>query len=173
MPGARDLVVRAGTSTHRVRVVSDGAVELDGRRVAVEVSAVDESTFVVTVGGARHTVHVAAAGERAWAMTAGEAFEIEPSAADPAAPGGAAPSGSDDAALSAPMPATVTAVLVRPGARVALGEPLVRLEAMKMELVVRAPRAGLVAAVDCREGDLVQPARSLVTLQDDPDAGRS
>ena len=172
MAGDRVLVVRAGTSTHRVRVVSDGAVEIDGRRVAVEVSAIDESTFVVTVGRARHTVHVAGAGERAWAMAAGETFEIEPSTADPAAPNGAAPSGSDEAALSAPMPATVTAVLVRPGARVAPGEPLVRLEAMKMEIVVRAPCAGRIAAVDCRAGDLVQPGRPLVTLQDDPDAKR-
>ena len=65
------------------------------------------------------------------------------------------------------MPATVTAVLVSPGDSVAAGEPIVRLEAMKMELVVAAPRAGRVATVDCREGDLVPPGRSLVTLEGD------
>ena len=71
------------------------------------------------------------------------------------------------------MPATVTAVLVRAGRRVAAGEPLVRLEAMKMEFAVRAPRVGRVAAVDCREGDLVQPGRPLVTLESDPGEGRT
>ena len=69
------------------------------------------------------------------------------------------------------MPATVTAVLVHPGDRVAAGEPLVRLEAMKMELVVAAPRAGRVATIDCREGEIVQPGRPLFTLEDDPATG--
>ena len=178
----REFGLRAGGSTPRVRVVSDDVVEVDGRRVAVEVSPVDESTFVVTAGGARHTVHVAVDGERAWAAAGGEAFEIEPAAAAPvttdpggggAASGGVtAPSGSDGPELSAPMPATVTAVLVSPGDSVAAGDAIVRLEAMKMELVVAAPRASRVATVDCREGDLVRPGRPLVTLEGDPDDGR-
>ena len=66
------------------------------------------------------------------------------------------------------MPATVAAVLVRPGAVVAAGDTLVRLEAMKMELAIRAPAAGRVAAVDCRAGELVQPGRPLVTLEPRP-----
>ena len=71
-------------------------------------------------------------------------------------------------ALAAPMPATVAAVLVQPGAVVAAGDTLVRLEAMKMELAIRAPAAGRVAAVDCRAGELVQPGRPLVTLEPRP-----
>lgn len=180
MPGPpqRTLVVRAGGSIRRVRVASGDVVEVDDRRIAVEVSPVDESTFVVTAGGSRHAVHVAVDGERAWAMAAGEVFEIEPAApgsADDerfegtaAATAGGSSSGADDAALSAPMPATVAAVLVQPGERVAGGQTLVRLEAMKMELVVAAPRGGRVATVDCREGDLVQPGHALVRLEDDP-----
>ena len=66
------------------------------------------------------------------------------------------------------MPATVAAVLVQPGAVVAAGDTLVRLEAMKMELAIRAPAAGRVAAVDCRAGELVQPGRPLVTLEPRP-----
>ena len=70
-------------------------------------------------------------------------------------------------ALCAPMPATVSAILVKPGAVVDAGDTLVRLEAMKMELAIRAPSAGRVTTLDCRVGDLVQPGRPLVTL--DPD----
>ncbi len=62
------------------------------------------------------------------------------------------------------MPATVTAVLVTPGATVSTGDTLVRLEAMKMELAIRAPVDGTVTGVACREGELVQPGRPLVTL---------
>ena len=182
----RELVVRAGGSTRSVRVVSDTIVEIDGRRVALQVSPASESEFVVTAGEARHAVHVAADGERTWAAAAGESFEIEPAglaAADaaplagPAAAGSHRPVSATDAAgaaaadLAAPMPATVTAVLAGPGDEVSAGDPVVRLEAMKMELVVRAPRPGRVAAVHCRVGDLVQPGRPLVALEGDPSYG--
>jgi acetyl-CoA carboxylase biotin carboxylase subunit len=67
--------------------------------------------------------------------------------------------------LSSPMPATVVKVLVEPGARVAKGDTLVMLEAMKMELPVKAPRDGVVRAVRCRQGELVQPGVDLVELE--------
>lgn len=70
-------------------------------------------------------------------------------------------------ALSAPMPATVLKVLVQPGATVAKGDVVVILEAMKMELPVRSPANATVTAVQCREGDLVQPDTVLVQLDTD------
>jgi biotin carboxyl carrier protein len=63
------------------------------------------------------------------------------------------------------MPATVTAVHVAAGDRVTRGDVLIVLEAMKMELPVRAPGDGTVAAVHCRPGDLVQPDVSLIDFQ--------
>jgi 3-methylcrotonyl-CoA carboxylase alpha subunit len=62
------------------------------------------------------------------------------------------------------MPATVVRVMAGAGARVARGETLVMLEAMKMELPVRAPRDGVVRAVHCKEGELVQPGVTLIDL---------
>ena len=70
----------------------------------------------------------------------------------------------DQIALSAPMPATVVEIRVTPGQEVADGDLLVMLEAMKMELPVKAPRAGRVKAVTCREGELVQPGVPLVEM---------
>lgn len=67
-------------------------------------------------------------------------------------------------ALAAPMPATVVKVLVAAGAEVKKGEALVILEAMKMELPLRAPSDARVTAVHCREGELVQPDTVLVEL---------
>ena len=63
----------------------------------------------------------------------------------------------DHGALSAPMPATVLRVAVGPGAAVAESDVLIVLEAMKMELSIRAPRDGIVTAVHCRAGEMVQP----------------
>jgi len=67
--------------------------------------------------------------------------------------------------LTAPMPATVIAVKVAAGDTVRRGDILVVLEAMKMELPVRAPGDGRVSAVHCRPGDLVQPETSLIDLE--------
>ena len=62
------------------------------------------------------------------------------------------------------MPATVRAVLVTAGDHVTVGQPLVILEAMKMELPLRAPVDGTVKTVRCEPGDLVQPGTALVEV---------
>jgi 3-methylcrotonyl-CoA carboxylase alpha subunit len=71
----------------------------------------------------------------------------------------------DEFALAAPMPATVAAVHATPGQQVARGDVLITLEAMKMELAIKAPRDGRVRAVACRAGDLVQPGVPLIELE--------
>jgi biotin carboxyl carrier protein len=54
------------------------------------------------------------------------------------------------------MPAAVLKVLVQAGAEVAAGQALFRLQAMKMEFEVAAPRAGRLVEVNVREGDAVE-----------------
>jgi biotin carboxyl carrier protein len=68
--------------------------------------------------------------------------------------------------LSAPMPATVISVMVAMGATVARGDTLIMLEAMKMELPIRAPRDGVVRAIHCQAGQLVQPGVNLLELEE-------
>ena len=82
-------------------------------------------------------------------------------------PSSGRPSGrrDDEFALAAPMPATVSAVHVAPGQQVASGDVLVTLEAMKMELAIKAPRDGRVRTIACRAGELVQPGVPLVELE--------
>ncbi len=67
--------------------------------------------------------------------------------------------------LTAPMPATVISIPVKTGDAVRKGDVVVLLEAMKMELPLRARADGVVAAVRCREGELVQADAALVELQ--------
>jgi acetyl-CoA carboxylase biotin carboxylase subunit len=66
------------------------------------------------------------------------------------------------ATLTAPMPATVIKVHVKPGDAVKKGDIVVVLEAMKMELPLRALGNGVVSAVRCREGELVQADATLI-----------
>lgn len=71
----------------------------------------------------------------------------------------------DETALASPMPATVASIHVREGQSVARGDLLVMLEAMKMEMPIRAPRGGRVKAIACTRGELVQPGIPLVELE--------
>jgi acetyl/propionyl-CoA carboxylase alpha subunit len=74
--------------------------------------------------------------------------------------------GSDTASLTAPMPGTVIKVLAEAGARVAAREPLVVLEAMKMETPLVSPYDATVRAVHVREGDRVTGGALLVELDE-------
>jgi 3-methylcrotonyl-CoA carboxylase alpha subunit len=69
-----------------------------------------------------------------------------------------------DQSMSAPMPGVVLKILIETGAVVTKGTPLLILEAMKMEHQITAPRDGTVSAINCKEGELVQPGLDLVTL---------
>ena len=68
-------------------------------------------------------------------------------------------------ALTAPMPATVIAVHVKAGDTVRKGDTVIVLEAMKMEMPIRATDDGVIAAVCCREGELVQADAVLMEMQ--------
>ena len=63
------------------------------------------------------------------------------------------------------MPATVVSIHVAPGQEVKRDDLLVMLEAMKMELPIRAPRDGRITAIACQQGELVQPGIQLIELE--------
>ncbi|GAB3377321.1 acetyl/propionyl/methylcrotonyl-CoA carboxylase subunit alpha [Azotobacter armeniacus] len=68
--------------------------------------------------------------------------------------------------LIAPMNGSIVRVLVEAGQQVEAGAPLVVLEAMKMEHSIRAPQAGVVKGLYCREGELVSEGSVLVELEE-------
>ena len=65
----------------------------------------------------------------------------------------------------APMPATVVSINASKGQSVNEGDTVIVLEAMKMELPIKAPRRGVVKAVHCAKGDLVQPGLVLLEIE--------
>ncbi len=126
-----------------------------------DVVGIGPGTYAVTIDGRREIVYVAGVGALRSAFCRGKVF-----AAADATEGETPRASRRDASesLMAPMPAKVLKVLTTPGAAVRKGDTLVILEAMKMELPLRASSDATVKAVHCREGALVQPDTVLVEL---------
>jgi len=119
-------------------------------------------TRVVEAGGDPELEGIATAeGERVLVFAAGQAFAFML----PGAGGGAAGGGGGDGTLLSPMPGRVIAVDVRAGDKVAKGQKLVTLEAMKMEHSLAAPFDGVVAALEAREGAQVTEGTLLVRVE--------
>jgi acetyl/propionyl-CoA carboxylase alpha subunit len=85
---------------------------------------------------------------------------------DSTAGGASAAGAQEQSSIKAPMPGTVIRVLVEPGAEVAARQPLVVLEAMKMETPLVSPFAATVKTVHVSEGDRVAGGAVLVELDE-------
>ena len=134
------LTLRSGDTDYRVEL-RNGEVLVDG--VAVEQP--------------RHAWAVAE-GDTRWVFLDGQVYEFEVQRQ------GRRKTSAHQGSLSSPMPATVIRINVNPGDTVKKGDTLLVLEAMKMELPVRAPGDGVVASVACRIGELVQAGVTLIDL---------
>ena len=109
--------------------------------------------YNVRVNGKSFTVEVAESG----AVSVGGALPATPALAP------AAPSGGGDA-VKAALAGNIFKVHVAAGATVQEGDPLVVVEAMKMETVVPAPKGGTVTEVFVTEGDKVAVGDPLVAI---------
>ena len=90
-----------------------------------------------------------------------------PAAAPPPAVASPAPrpaTAASGAGVFAPIVGTVTKILVSPGNAVKQNQPLIILDAMKMDTYINAPRDGAIAAIDCKVGDSVQVGQKLVSF---------
>ena len=153
-----------------VERAGDGfAVELDGRTWRVDASRVDAHTLslildnevdsrtgseVTIVPGRTAGQFTIQIGALPIAVTVNGRRRV--GASDPAAAG--------PQRIAAPMPGKIVRVFVRPGDAVTARQPLVVVEAMKMENELRASRDGTVAEVHVREGLSVEAGAPLIVI---------
>ena len=134
-------------------------LELPGGRVEVRGERSGTDDLVADLGGARIRATVVRSGDELVVMTHGRGHRLTLHDPDAAAERDVA-----GGSLTAPMPGKVIAVMVEPGATVKKGDPLIILEAMKMEHTVTSPRDGTVAEVHFGTGALVSEGAQLLAL---------
>jgi biotin carboxyl carrier protein len=154
------VTLRLGQRTVVARVDAGGEVLIEDAAFAV--THAGHGLYVVDDGVRRWHVAVADAGDARWVSVDGQVAVVDVETGSGRSPRKKTTGGD---AMTAPMPATVVKVLVEAGQAVAEGETVLVLEAMKMELPIRAPRGGVVASVGCSQGELVQPGVPLVSLE--------
>jgi len=146
-------------------------VAIDGREIVVDAVAIDERSCTLTIGGRRLRVLYDSERGHVFTAHAGHAWEFVPgeeAAADQAGAGAFEPN------VTSPMPGKVLQVLVAEGDVVEPEAGLLLLEAMKMEMTVRATHRSRVVTIHVAAGTMVGPGDALVVLEqagDPEDAG--
>ncbi|NKC30861.1 acetyl/propionyl/methylcrotonyl-CoA carboxylase subunit alpha [Falsiroseomonas selenitidurans] len=162
--GYQDLSFRDRDGTAvmlRAHPGPDASLRLDLPTGPVQASLAEEAEALwLTVDGVSRRLGVVRDGAEITVILAGANHAL--TLLDPLAPPSTETAGGDR--VTAPIPARVTRVLVQPGDVVERADPLLVLEAMKMELTLRAPMAGTVATLAHAVGDMVEEGTELVTF---------
>jgi biotin carboxyl carrier protein len=179
--------VEVGGRLRQVAVVrgpGDGfAVTVDGVTRHVDIARIDAHLASLIVDGVRpdatrrsHEVTIAAVPGGDLAVRVGDVsiaatfngrrrWRIGHSGSAERGLGTAGGAASGPQRVTAPMPGKVVRVLVKPGDAVAARQPVVVVEAMKMENELRAGREGTVSDVQVREGMSVDAGALLLVIQ--------
>jgi biotin carboxyl carrier protein len=148
------------------RVDGNFVVAIDGREWTVDAARIDPHTLSLLVGTQSHEVAIArdpATGQLAVAVgTVPVAVSLNGRRRWGRKDDGGGASGPQR--LTAPMPGKVARVVVKRGDTVQAKQPLVVIEAMKMENELRASRAGVVAEVHAQEGQSVDAGALLLVV---------
>ena len=151
-----------------VELTEDGA-RVDGKAVRAELARIPGGSELHLRLGGRGFPMTAVRGEKGWQIQVyGRSIvayvEDERTRAIRELAGGLPdePTGRE---LRAPMPGLVLRVFVAPGQNIGVGDPLVVVEAMKMENELRAEESGTVGTVEVEEGSTVNQNDLLVTFE--------
>ncbi|TDB88495.1 ATP-grasp domain-containing protein [Actinomadura sp. KC216] len=157
------IITPSGGGPVEVRVqgrAADARVAIGGDP---PVAASLTSPFTLTYAGRTTSFEAARDGHTLWLGRGGHAWALSEHVR---AEGGPDASAAGDGVLRSPMPGTVLAVKAAEGDRVAEGQPLVVVEAMKMEHTVTAPLAGVVAKLPVRAGAQVALDAVLAVIEE-------
>ena len=139
-------------------------VRIGDRELAAQYTPNADCGGILTINGRRYPIFGAKRKESIFVSVGPASFEFKPAeaAARRRARGLAA------AEVIAPMPGKVLKVLVRDGDLVEAGQPLVVIEAMKMETTLAAESAAIVKRVRVEEGQTVDHGAVLIELSPPP-----
>lgn len=164
--------IEVGGRTRSIAVEPSGAgrfrITIDGQDHAVDVRRVGDYGLSIIEDGNSHEAQVVngpAPGERLVWIDGRTVTASVDGRRGRRGRGDRAGAGDGQQSILAPMPGRVVRILVGPGDEVAVRQPVVVVEAMKMENELRSPKAGRVKDVLVAEGASVEAGRVLVVIE--------
>jgi geranyl-CoA carboxylase alpha subunit len=155
--------------SHELEIVRerDGSyiASTNGDEIRFEIDELDRDSIRFRIDGLTESARFFRDGDRLYFLRHGVTLSVRDLTL--AAPASAAAGGSDGRVRAA-MNGRVVAVLVRQGERVEAGQPVMTLEAMKMEHVHTAPVSGMISAIDVAEGEQVTTGKIVVEIEANP-----
>jgi len=153
-----------------IAVEIDGAgearqIRVDDRAIEAAAIALGSSSGTLRLDGRPTRFLYERSGTKLRIALRGECFEFDLSG-ESRSKRGAGAHGNPE--TRSPMPGKVLQVTAKPGLEVSPGDPLLILEAMKMENVLTAEIAGTVKEVHVAAGDMVEPGKLLVLVEPKP-----
>jgi len=142
----------------------DYAAKFDGREHRFEIEELGRDTIRFRIDGLMESARFLRDGDRLYIQHRGSALPVRDLTRSAPA---ATASTESDGKVRAAMNGRVVAVLVRQGERVQAGQPVMTLEAMKMEHVHTAPIAGTISAIDVVEGEQVTTGKIVAEIEVD------
>jgi geranyl-CoA carboxylase alpha subunit len=140
---------------------------INGNEVRFEIDDLGRDTIRFRIDGLTESARFFRDGDRLHVLHHGAIHSVRDRTL--AAPASAAASGSDGRVRAA-MNGRVVALLVKQGERVEAGQPVMTLEAMKMEHVHVAPISGMISAIDVAEGEQVTTGKIVAEIEPNPPA---
>jgi len=138
------------------------AARLDGTEYKFEIDELSREAIRFRRGGLTESARFFREGDQLHILRQGFTVSVRDlTKSAPAAVGAS----SSDGRIRAAMNGRVVAVLVKQGERVTAGQPVITLEAMKMEHVHSAPISGTISAVEVTEGEQVTTGRIVVEIE--------
>jgi 3-methylcrotonyl-CoA carboxylase alpha subunit len=137
------------------------ALSIGERKFAFASSPREDGGFDLTLDGMKSRVVAVIEGHELYLRTRNGRFDLH--WVDPFGGDDEEQVGEDK--IVAPLPGTVVALLAEVGARLEKGAPILTLEVMKMEQTLRAPFAGVLKAIKCKVGDIVQEGVELAEVE--------
>jgi geranyl-CoA carboxylase alpha subunit len=163
--------IEYGETIHEVEILRerDGGyvARCNGNDVRFEIDELSGDTIRYRIDGLTQSARFFRDGDQLYFLHHGNSNSIRDLTM--AAPASAAAGGSDGKVRAA-MNGRVVAVLVKQGERIEAGQPVMSLEAMKMEHVHTAPIAGMISAIGVAEGEQVTTGKIVVEIEPNPPA---
>lgn len=164
-----EMIVTIGSKKKYVKILDENNVEIDGKIHEVNLSKISDYLYLIKIDKKVYEVtSTKQSSEKYWFSIDGRFLDVTirttlQEKANEVLKQREATSKHDT--IKAPMPGLILRIKKKVGEHIEIGEPLIVLEAMKMENEIRSPSSGIISEINCKEGLSVEKDSIIMKIE--------